>query len=115
MSDLRAAAGANPQLVEHWVGKKHDLAEAVELVTMATMIEQVDVDIGIEDDLFLHRSLLVEMKRASALQAVMEMEARRCRCCGKAFRPRPQVPDQQYCPDPACQKARKRNSEQNDR
>jgi len=36
------------------------------------------------------------------------METRRCRCCGKAFRPRPQVPGQQYSSDPTCQKARKR-------
>ena len=39
---------------------------------------------------------------------MVEMETRRCRCCGKAFRPRPQVPGQQYCSDQACQKARKR-------
>ena len=36
------------------------------------------------------------------------MATRRCRCCGKVFRPRPQVPDQQYCSERACQNARKR-------
>lgn len=36
------------------------------------------------------------------------MEKRRCRCCGKTFRPRPQVPNQQYCSERACQNARKR-------
>lgn len=36
------------------------------------------------------------------------MEKRRCRCCGKTFRPRPQVPNQKYCPQRACQNARKR-------
>ncbi|MFV0678786.1 hypothetical protein [Ottowia sp.] len=33
---------------------------------------------------------------------------RRCACCGKPFAPRPQVPDQAYCADPDCQRARKR-------
>ena len=32
----------------------------------------------------------------------------RCRCCGTIFRPRPQVPNQKYCSDRACQNARKR-------
>lgn len=35
-------------------------------------------------------------------------DKRRCRCCGKAFRPRPQVPDQKFCSERACQNARKR-------
>jgi hypothetical protein len=35
-------------------------------------------------------------------------EKRRCQCCGKTFRPRPQVPNQQYCSQRACQNARKR-------
>jgi hypothetical protein len=35
-------------------------------------------------------------------------EKRRCRCCGKRFRPRPQVPNQRYCSQRACQNARKR-------
>lgn len=33
---------------------------------------------------------------------------RRCACCGKPFAPRPQVPDQAFCSDPDCQRARKR-------
>jgi hypothetical protein len=33
---------------------------------------------------------------------------RRCRCCGRVFRPRPQNPTQTYCSQPACQRARKR-------
>jgi len=39
---------------------------------------------------------------------VVVKEKGRCRCCGKAFRPRPQVPNQQYCSERACQNARKR-------
>lgn len=31
-----------------------------------------------------------------------------CACCGEPFEPRPQVPDQAYCPAPECQRARKR-------
>lgn len=38
----------------------------------------------------------------------MESGTRRCRCCGKTFRPRPQVPKQRYCGERACQQARKR-------
>ena len=38
----------------------------------------------------------------------MKMKTRRCRCCGKTFRPRSQVPGQQYCSERGCQKARKR-------
>ncbi len=33
---------------------------------------------------------------------------RRCLCCGRNFRPRPQNPAQSYCSQPACQRARKR-------
>jgi hypothetical protein len=36
------------------------------------------------------------------------MEKRWCSACGKAFEPRPQSPRQAYCPDEACQRARKR-------
>jgi hypothetical protein len=32
--------------------------------------------------------------------------ARRCRCCGRPFRPRPQNPTQTYCSERACQRAR---------
>ena len=32
----------------------------------------------------------------------------RCKHCRKVFHPRPQNPDQQYCSDSACQRARKR-------
>ena len=38
----------------------------------------------------------------------MEKGTRRCRCCRKTFRPRPQVPQQRYCSEQACQRARKR-------
>ena len=38
----------------------------------------------------------------------MESGTRRCRCCGKTFSPRPQVPKQRYCGERACQQARKR-------
>lgn len=36
------------------------------------------------------------------------MEERRCAGCGEAFRPRPQVPDQEYCGDEECRRARRR-------
>lgn len=36
------------------------------------------------------------------------MESRQCTTCGEAFRPRPQVPEQCYCPAPACQRDRRR-------
>lgn len=36
------------------------------------------------------------------------MESRQCAACGKAFRPRPQVPQQCYCAAPACQRERRR-------
>lgn len=35
--------------------------------------------------------------------------ARRCRCCGQSFQPRPQNPTQSYCSQRACQRARKRD------
>ena len=40
------------------------------------------------------------------------MESRRCACCGRVFRPRPQVPQQSYCPAPACQRERRRRWQQ---
>jgi hypothetical protein len=33
---------------------------------------------------------------------------RRCQCCGRAFRPRPQNPNQHCCSEAACQRERKR-------
>lgn len=36
------------------------------------------------------------------------MQSRQCTECGKAFRPRPQVPQQCYCGEAACQRARRR-------
>jgi hypothetical protein len=36
------------------------------------------------------------------------MEERGCAGCGKAFWPRPQVPDQEYCGDEECRRARRR-------
>lgn len=35
------------------------------------------------------------------------MTAKICVCCGQSFAPRPQVPNQSYCSDPACQQARR--------
>jgi hypothetical protein len=40
---------------------------------------------------------------------------RRCAACGKPFRVRPQVPDQSYCSDPACQRERKKLWQRNRR
>ena len=36
------------------------------------------------------------------------MQSRRCTACGHAFRPRPQVPQQKYCPTSDCQRERRR-------
>jgi len=36
------------------------------------------------------------------------MEWRRCAACSEVFRPRSQVPNQMYCSEPACQRARRR-------
>jgi hypothetical protein len=36
------------------------------------------------------------------------MECRRCAACGRAFRPRAQVPRQRYCGQAACQRERRR-------
>jgi hypothetical protein len=33
---------------------------------------------------------------------------RRCECCGRSFRPRPQNPNQRFCSEAACQRSRKR-------
>lgn len=35
------------------------------------------------------------------------MPSKLCACCGLPFQPVPQVPDQAYCSQPACQRARK--------
>ena len=40
------------------------------------------------------------------------MEMRRCAACGKAFRPRSQVPDQTYCSALTCQRVRRRRWQQ---
>ena len=40
------------------------------------------------------------------------MECKSCASCGEAFRPRPQVPDQSFCPAPSCQRERKRRWQQ---
>jgi hypothetical protein len=36
------------------------------------------------------------------------MERKPCAACGRNFRPRPQTPNQAYCPTDACQKERRR-------
>ena len=40
------------------------------------------------------------------------MTSKRCTACGKAFRPRSQVPQQCYCAAPACQRERRRRWQQ---
>lgn len=40
------------------------------------------------------------------------MGARRCAACGERFTPRRNVPDQQYCSQRACQRARRRRWQQ---
>lgn len=35
------------------------------------------------------------------------MTTKICACCGHAFEPRPQVPNQSYCSSPACQRTRR--------
>ena len=36
------------------------------------------------------------------------MTTKRCANCNNLFKPRPQVPQQSYCPDPGCQRERRR-------
>ena len=36
------------------------------------------------------------------------MQAKQCSACGNTFKPRPQVPDQSYCPNRDCQRTRRR-------
>ena len=40
------------------------------------------------------------------------MESRPCAACSEPFRPRPQRPDQRFCPERACQRERKRQWQQ---
>jgi hypothetical protein len=40
------------------------------------------------------------------------MQNRRCAACGQLFRPRPQVPQQCYCAEAACQRERRRRWQQ---
>jgi hypothetical protein len=40
------------------------------------------------------------------------MEKRHCAGCGRAFRPRSQVPGQRYCGSPGCQRERRRRWQQ---
>jgi hypothetical protein len=41
--------------------------------------------------------------------------SKRCKACGCLFHPRPQVPDQSYCPVPECQRERRRRWQQQKR
>lgn len=43
------------------------------------------------------------------------MENKQCVACGEIFCPRPQTPQQSYCPAPACQRERRRRWQQNKR
>lgn len=36
------------------------------------------------------------------------MKNKQCAGCGEAFHPRPQTPEQSYCPSPECQRERRR-------
>jgi hypothetical protein len=40
---------------------------------------------------------------------------KRCKACGRLFRPHPQVPDQAYCSAPECQRERRRRWQQQKR
>ena len=40
---------------------------------------------------------------------------KRCKACGRKFRPHPQVPDQNYCSALECQRERRRRSQQKKR
>jgi hypothetical protein len=40
------------------------------------------------------------------------MQSRQCVVCGQSFRPRPQVPEQCYCGEAACQRERRRRWQQ---
>ncbi len=41
------------------------------------------------------------------------MTTKRCASCNNLFQPRPQVPQQSYCPDPECQRERRRKWQRN--
>ena len=41
--------------------------------------------------------------------------SKRCKACGRDFRPRPQVPKQTYCSTPECQRERRRSTQQKKR
>lgn len=41
--------------------------------------------------------------------------SKRCKACGRLFRPHPRVPDQTYCSDPECQRERRRRWQQQKR
>jgi len=43
------------------------------------------------------------------------MMTKRCAYCDHPFEPRPQVPNQAFCPSPNCQRARKRQWQRNKR
>ncbi|MDR3415259.1 MAG: hypothetical protein P4L83_03650 [Nevskia sp.] len=43
------------------------------------------------------------------------MGRKRCASCGQPFRPRPHIPQQRYCPEPACQRERRRQWQQTKR
>jgi hypothetical protein len=43
------------------------------------------------------------------------MQSRQCTGCGQAFQPRPQVPEQCYCAEEACQRERRRRWQQTKR
>lgn len=40
------------------------------------------------------------------------MPMKRCAACGRLFKPWPQIPSQQYCSEPDCQRERRRRKQQ---
>lgn len=47
------------------------------------------------------------MLPCSLVHGELSMQSRPCAACGRAFRPRPQVPEQCYCGEAACQRERR--------
>ena len=43
------------------------------------------------------------------------MTIKHCACCGNPFQPRPQIPTQEYCSSPECQRERRRRWQQQKR
>ena len=60
--DFRLAPGTHPQFMKHRVNQIHNPVEPVHFVRIQTLVEYADVDIGVEDNFFLHFSHRFKIK-----------------------------------------------------